>query len=478
MSDIKHNEQLITEIINLPVSTSINYSFYEETIRQFVQEGDGRFVIYSTDRNFTGFLRKTLTTASVNPKCLGIIRKENEILRHIRLESNHGRNLILFVDGDYVSKEMGAVIRQLKSAFENLKIIVLTAEADVEDIALLHEIGADNFIIKPISTNSLVVKIAFTIKPHGKIGKHIDEGKKFMALRLFDEAVKVAGKVLEIKPDSAAAYMLMGDALTAMEQTDQALAAYEQASDCARMYLEPLKKLAKFHQQQGNKEHQLKFLERLDELSPLNVTRKIDMGELYLELGREEDADGTFEQALDHVTRAAMTQVALISVQIADAYLKKNPAKSEQFYKKAMDVKGFDLKANIDIFNRLGTALRKQGKWEEAVREYAKALELSPMDENLHYNTAMAYADGGHAQKAYHSLEKTLELNENFLNKNHIITFNCALIASNCGRKDRAAVMCRTALELNPDYQKAIDLLKELAPDAPLAGMASAKARA
>ncbi|BBD08063.1 DUF2989 domain-containing protein [Desulfovibrio ferrophilus] len=471
MADRKHNEQLITEIINLPVSTSINYSFYEETIRQYVLESNGRFLIYSTDRNFTAFLRKTLSLASVNPKSLGIIRKENDILRHIRLETNHGRNVILFIDGDYVSKEMGAVIKQLKSAYDNLKIIVLTGEADVDDIALLHEIGADNFIIKPISTNSLVVKIAFTIKPHGKIGKYIDEGKKFMALRLFDEAAAIAGKVLKVKPDSAAAFMLMGDALSAMGQTDQALQAYEQASDCARMYLEPLKKLANFHRQQGHKENELSFLERLDELSPLNVSRKVDMGELYLELGREEEADNTFEQAMEHVTRAAMTQVAMISVQIADAYLKKNPSKSEEFYKKAMNVKGFDLKANIDIFNRLGTALRKQGKWEEAVREYGKALELSPNDENLYYNTAMAYADGGHAQKAFHSLEKTLELNDNFLKKNHIITFNCALIASNSGRKERAAIMCKAALKLNPNYEKATKMLKELSPDATLAGI-------
>lgn len=467
----KLNEQLITEIISPPVSATINYSFYEETIRQYVTEENGRFLVYSTDRTFVAFLRKTLTIAGVNPKTLGLIRRENEILRSVRLETNHGRKIILFVDGEYVGRDMGAFIKQLKPAFDHLKVVVLTTEADMEEITLLHEIGADNFIIKPISTNSLVVKIAFTIKPHGKIGKFIDEGKKRLANGEHAKAAQIAGKILEIKDDSAAAFMLLGDALAAMEQTDKALKAYEQASESARMYIEPLKRLAKFHRQQGNKADALEFLERLDELSPLNVARKIDMGELYLELGREEDAENTFETAMEQVTRAAMAQVAKISMQIADAYLAKNPAKSEEFYKKTMEMKGFDLKANIDIFNRLGTALRKQGKWEEAVREYAKALQLAPKDENLHYNTALAYVDGGHAQQAFSSLEKALELNENFLRTSHVIALNCALIAAGSGRKERAAMMCRTALELKPDYQKAREMLMELSPETSQAGI-------
>lgn len=461
------NESLIQEIIAPPVSKAINYSLYEETIRTFVDRDCGRFHILTRDKSFTSFLRKTITTIAPTPKALSVIRKEDELLRHLRVDANHGRFILLLVDEEFIHESLGAVLHQIKAAFETVKIIVLSNETSVDEIALLHEKGADNFIVKPISTNSLVVKLAFTIKPHGAIGKHIDAGKSMLANGKWKLAMKMADKVLGIKPDSAAAFMLKGDALVEAKCPDEAREAYEAACDSAHMYLEPLKKLAKFHGTEGDSDCHLKYLQRLDDLSPLNVDRKVSIGKLYLDLGDADNAEATFEDVMDIVTQTAMAEVAKISMRIADAYMSKDPGKSEEFYKKALNTKGFDPKSNIGIFNSLGTALRKQGKWREALEQYDCALDLSPDDENLYYNKAMAHADGGNSKEAFNCMQRALEINKKFLSRSHIIALNCAVIASGCGRKNRAAAMCRVALKINPDYGKAKKLLKKLTGESP-----------
>lgn len=49
----------------------------------------------------------------------------------------------------------------------------------------------------------------------------------------------------------------------------------------------------------------------------------------------------------------------------------------------------------INIYNRPGIALRRQGKWKEAIRECEIALTVDPRDGGLYFNTAKSYLEGG-----------------------------------------------------------------------------------
>lgn len=458
-------ERLLTELITPPQTRSVSYEYMERTIQSWTEQDDGRFLVYTKDKNFLSFLRTTLADIDVDTNRVNVINAERAILSNVKIKGMSGTPLMLFVDFDRVQANLGEMVAKLKAACSALKIIILTGEADVFEIALLHETGADNFILTPISANSLVAKIALTIRPHGKIGMYIDEGKKQLAAGKAEKAVLIASKVLDLKPDSAAAYMLMGDAHRAQGQTAKALQAYENACDNAALYIEPLKKLASFHASLGDEDKQIEYMEKLDELSPLNVDRKVDLGRLYMDSGREEDAQQTFDKALEHVTREAESRIAEITVAIADACQKSDPTKAEEYYRKAMDTKGFDLRANIDIFNRLGSSLRKQGKWEQAIIEYERALDISPLDENLFYNKALAHSDGRQVKEAYNCLSAVIERNPKFHAANHVLAYNCALISLNAGRGNEAANFARAALDVCPDYPSAAALLQQLTPD-------------
>jgi tetratricopeptide (TPR) repeat protein len=63
------------------------------------------------------------------------------------------------------------------------------------------------------------------------------------------------------------------------------------------------------------------------------------------------------------------------------------------------------------LFNEFGINLRKSGMQDEAMDYYRRALELSPGDENLHYNMARAAFDKGDARAAAKALGACLKLN-------------------------------------------------------------------
>ncbi|MDK2954973.1 MAG: hypothetical protein PWQ57_469 [Desulfovibrionales bacterium] len=58
--------------------------------------------------------------------------------------------------------------------------------------------------------------------------------------------------------------------------------------------------------------------------------------------------------------------------------------------------------------------LRKEGRLEEALRLYQKALEFTPSDENLHFNIARVYFDMGNHNLARKHLQAALDLNDEF----------------------------------------------------------------
>ncbi|MDR3641844.1 MAG: tetratricopeptide repeat protein [Humidesulfovibrio sp.] len=63
------------------------------------------------------------------------------------------------------------------------------------------------------------------------------------------------------------------------------------------------------------------------------------------------------------------------------------------------------------LFNEFGISLRKAGMQNEAMDYYRRALELSPGDENLHYNMARAALDKGEPKTAAQHLLACLKLN-------------------------------------------------------------------
>lgn len=315
---------------------------YESTIIDYVTQESGHFIAMSDDQPFLTLLRMTLLKelALTQPDIVTMVLDPAQLLKIVKEVHEKHRAPILFMERMMSGRDVTFLVRQFKDAFPGLRIIVLTTAAERERIMLLHEVGADNFIAKPLSTNTLIEKLAFTLKPQTKLGQLIDAAKALVRDGQAEKSLLLCQQILDLKPNSAAGFLVMGDAMCKLERLEEARVAYETASKQADLFLEPLRRLADLCGQMGDFERQLSYLQRLDALSPLNVERKVDMGEIQLTLGRESEAESLFDQAVEQITREALGSISSLTSRIATMYAEKDPVKAEKFLRKSLEAKG------------------------------------------------------------------------------------------------------------------------------------------
>jgi tetratricopeptide (TPR) repeat protein len=83
---------------------------------------------------------------------------------------------------------------------------------------------------------------------------------------------------------------------------------------------------------------------------------------------------------------------------------------AEEAFKNALEVDPL----GVYFYNRLGIALRKQGKYREAIGGYKKALEIDSDDQNVHYNLGRAYMEAAMISDAKKQFKEAVRINPDF----------------------------------------------------------------
>ncbi|MDL2317287.1 tetratricopeptide repeat protein [Desulfovibrio sp. OttesenSCG-928-A18] len=436
-------------------------------VRDYFSKHDGHLLCLSDDASLVSLLRAIVKDLSLpQAGLLSVIPGASKALKCITESYEEGKKPAVFIErmlndiGD-----TGFLIRQFKDSFPELKILVMTTTAEKSRVMLLHEAGADSFILKPISRNDMVEKMAAVLRPPGALRQLLDKARKFIIRNVSAEAMLISKKVLELKPDNAAGYVVLGDALRLSGDVHKARAAYERAHKYSPEFFEPLQKLVDLARETGDKERQLEYLKCLDALSPLNAQRKVEIGELHIALGNTEAATQVFDNAVSRVFKEAMAQVAAMTEKVAVSIQDSDPVQAEKYLRKCLELKGKDLSADdIAIFNHLGISLRKQGRWQDAITEYQKALKISPREAGLYYNIGMAHAEGRDYESAVRNMQKALSINPALPESSARLAYNMGKIFALGYTRDKAFQCLETALALEPGFeaaQKELELLKQ-----------------
>lgn len=430
---------------------------YQKTIIEFAAKEDGYFFLISQDPNLTKSFRNVLNKELIiGTDRISTLSDETQFMQEIKARTLRDKKMLVVIERVLAGKSSLPFIKQAKGLFSDFRAIVLTSEVERQLLVLFHEAGAENFITRPFSMETMLEKMASTLKPQSKIGQLIDRARDYLTRGKHQEVLDLCDKILEIKPGSAAALMLKGDTFKVLGRIEEAVDAYGQAADGAAMYLEPLKKLAQVHKESGNLKEQLVFLEKLDRLSPLNVERKIDMGEIHMTFGDTDRAEELFTMAIKNATNEALNLIEETKRAIAERCIEKNPELSERFFRSILEDKKDNYKtSDVEIFNRLGIALRRQGKSPQAVSEYEKALKVSPRDENIHFNLAMAQTDSRNFRMAMASVDEVLKINPEFHLQSAGLCFNIGIIYYNGQDYERATHFLKKVLEMNPSHVEA-----------------------
>ena len=101
--------------------------------------------------------------------------------------------------------------------------------------------------------------------------------------------------------------------------------------------------------------------------------------------------------------------------------------------------------------NNIGTLLMKQGRNDEAMVHFQKALELDPIHAEPHNNIGFLLKKMGRNDDAMVHFQKALELNPNYAEAHN----NLGLLLEIMGQNDDAMAHFQKALELNQNYSEA-----------------------
>lgn len=438
----------------------------KDRVRRFFDDEHGLIVALSQDKVFNKTLEGVVMRHSVSfQQDLSFCADTREAL--LALKGSQGRRVVLFAERQIFHKLTNEFISLVRDLYDHVRTIVITDEVAMDSLVFLHESGAHNVIIRPASMASVIEKIANALQPQGRLIRLIENAKRLLAERRPEEALEAARLGLELKPGSPAVLMLQGDALVQLSRFAEARLCYEEAHRQARLYLEPMKRLADLHERQGELDLALDYLVRLDRLSPMSTERKYRIARLYVRRGDQAEAQVYFDKAVECAVLEARTMVESLRSSIAEEAIQETPALSEKYLKELLESKQEDLSpSDVEIFNRLGLALRKQGKWEEAVSWYAKALEVAPFDSGVHYNMAMAMGEGGKFAEAAVALDNAMRISADFGEENDNLCYNIAQIYHRGGQQSKAARFLDKTLALNPRHKPALALRNSLAASA------------
>jgi tetratricopeptide (TPR) repeat protein len=111
-----------------------------------------------------------------------------------------------------------------------------------------------------------------------------------------------------------------------------------------------------------------------------------------------------------------------------------------------------------DAHNSLGNVYAKQGRIDEAIKEYKLALSIDPNYPEAHYNLGTAYGTSGLIDKAIEHFQIVLKLKPDFPEAH----YNLGIAYHMKGLNDRAIEEYQIALRLKPGYTKAQDSLRKV----------------
>jgi len=141
-----------------------------------------------------------------------------------------------------------------------------------------------------------------------------------------------------------------------------------------------------------------------------SLAKKLERGEEHFKAGELDEAEKEFYKALHIDEDSPKANIGLGNVYTEKSDYKKLHAvlkrilNNDQVFKDEQRL----------LFNDFGIHLRKGKLFEEAIQYYAKALELHPDDENLHFNIARAFYECQNEPKCLEHLHKALEINPGF----------------------------------------------------------------
>ncbi|MEE8484587.1 MAG: tetratricopeptide repeat protein [Nitrospinota bacterium] len=290
----------------------------------------------------------------------------------------------------------------------DIPFLMVTADGSDSQVALAAEEEVDGYVVKPFVAKTLEEKIKAILHKKtnpSEVDVHLKLGIVYKDGKMYEKALGEFQKAIEIEPDSARTLLSIGEIHDLMGNEEKAEEYIQQSTAANPSYIKAHQKMSDFYTKQGNEEKAISALSNAVAISPNNTDRQIAVGKMHLKNGNKEEAEKAFRTATEIDPKNAK-----LRYDVGEAYL------AEGMDEKAADsFRGsLNLTEDVHVYNRLGIALRRKHKYEEAANEYKKALMIDAEDEVLHFNLGRALMEAGQEGAAREHFEKALKLDPDF----------------------------------------------------------------
>uniref|UniRef100_A0A7C3UWM2 Response regulator n=1 Tax=Desulfobacca acetoxidans TaxID=60893 RepID=A0A7C3UWM2_9BACT len=305
------------------------------------------------------------------------------------------------------------LLRRLRATqqYQTTPFLMISGEVSEDIVAASAESEVDGYLIKPFKIDSLEARLRSILlhryqPSRGEIlfreaNELLVGGRPAEALSVLDQLAhppfRKQAKVLN----------LMGECYRTLGSPDEAAACFKQALDLNPKYLRAYQNLAAVMESQGDLAAARGYLEAARKLSPLNPERLYKLGQLCLQQGAPEDA----RHYLEECWRIGQYVPPARRSEMAETFLAAGLHQvAEELFRRAIDAAPHD----VHLYNRLGVALRRQQKHQQALEYYQQALNLDSNNEKVHFNMGVLFFDLGEKDKALEALGIALQINPAF----------------------------------------------------------------
>ena len=216
-------------------------------------------------------------------------------------------------------------------------------------------------------------------------------------------------------------------------------------------------------------ENALKCINELIELYPKESKYYNNRGNLYKNLGKYKKAEEDYTKAIEIIfnyvndnkidilysKKEYSIEVIKLRSNLSDAYYNRgnlylNLGRNEEAeadYTKAIEINPNDAQA----YNNKGTLYYNLGRYKEAEVDYTKAIQLNPNYSQAYNNRGVLYTNLGRNEEAEADYNKAIKINPNYPQA----YYSKGILYINSGKYKEALENYNKAIELNPNYVEA-----------------------
>jgi len=243
--------------------------------------------------------------------------------------------------------------------------------------------------------------------------------------------------------------------------------------------------LSRERRNQGDVESALDEMEKAVALKPNFADLRYNLGSLYMDCDRLDEARINFERALEinpkffkasvnlsqALFRADNAEGAITALESSDDacpnFYRENLNDLVQMLRIGEDHEAVrrsfheileERPSSAQVSREVAIEAIQNGNYTEAIRELKKAIALKPDYPDLHNYLGIAYGNNGMADDAIEEFETSLKINPYYLKAR----LNLALALYDCGRFLEAQNHIERVLSVQPDNELAKNLMTEL----------------